>query len=263
MPDLVLYSMSERVATLTLNRPETRNALSPELVESLIDQFRYAERDPQVKCIVIRGAGENLSSGGDVKGFNETLTLSSQERFSLFEKKLLVGSRLPNLLLNSRKPVIVEARGAVAGAGLALCLAADITICGKSSFFIAAHIHVGLSLDQGLSSLLVASVGVKAAKRLAFLGERVSAEEAASLGLVTQVVPDEELSDSMLKTARRLAKGPSVGLAGSKALLNLAAYPNFNEQLAAEAKHVAHCAATDDFLAGIRATLNGKRAEFE
>lgn len=263
MTDLVLYSLSERVGTLTLNRPETRNALSPELVESLIEQFRAAERDPEVKCIVIRGAGDSFSSGGDIKGFNETLKLSSQERYSLFERKLLVGSRLPNLLLNSTKPVIVEAHGAVAGAGLALCLAADMVIAGESSFFIAAHIHVGLSLDAGLSGLLVASIGIKAAKRIALLGERVSAQEAVALGMITQVVPDQELASATLKTARRLANGPSAALSGSKALLNLSAYRNFDEQLAAEADQVARCAATDDFISGIHAALERKPAVFD
>ncbi|WP_431703464.1 enoyl-CoA hydratase/isomerase family protein [Pseudomonas sp. BR20] len=95
--------------------PDVRNALSPELIESLIEEFRAVERAPLVKCIIIRGEGEHFSAGGDVKKFNDTLALSPEERFSIYERKLLYGVRLPNLLLQARKPVIVQTRGAVAG----------------------------------------------------------------------------------------------------------------------------------------------------
>jgi 2-(1,2-epoxy-1,2-dihydrophenyl)acetyl-CoA isomerase len=263
MSDFIKYSMENRVATLALNRPAARNALSPELIESLIERFRAAENDPVVKCIIIRGEGEHFSGGGDVKNFNETLTLSAEERFSIYERKLLYGVRLPNLLLQARKPVIVETRGAVAGAGLALCLAADFVVSGQSSYFLAAHVHIGLSLDAGLSGLLVGAMGIKAAKRLALLGERVGADEAQALGIVSQVVADTDLASVTATLAQRLVAGPSEALAGSKALLNRAAYPGFDEQLVAEALQVARCAASNDFITGIRAMLERKPATFD
>lgn len=263
MSDLIKRTVENRVATLVLNRPEARNALSPELIESLIEEFRAVERDPAVKCIVIRGEGDHFSGGGDVKNFNDTLALSPEDRFSIYERKLLYGVRLPNLLLQARKPVIVQTRGAVAGAGLALCLAADFVVSGQSSFFLAAHVHIGLSLDSGLSGLLVGAMGIKAAKRLALLGERIGTDEALALGIVTQVVADEELADTTTKLAQRLAAGPAEALAGSKALINRAAYPGFDEQLVAEAVQVARCAASDDFISGIRAVLERKTATFD
>lgn len=263
MTDIIKYSVKDRVATLVLNRPDSRNALSPELIEKLIDTFRAAERDPQVKCIVLRGEGEHFCGGGDVKGFNETLALSPEERFSLYERKLLYGVRLPNLLLEARKPVVIQTRGSVAGAGLALCLAADFVVSGQSSFFLAAHVHIGLSLDSGLSGLLVGAMGVKAAKRLALLGERISTDEAMSLGIISQVVPDDQLSSAVEQLTRRLAAGPAEAMAGSKALINRAAYPGFNEQLIEEAIQVGRCAASNDFVTGISAILERKPPTFD
>jgi 2-(1,2-epoxy-1,2-dihydrophenyl)acetyl-CoA isomerase len=263
MTDILKLSIDLRVATLTLNRPKYRNALSPELVAALIAQIRRIDADPQLKCIVIQGEGENFSAGGDIKGFSETLALSPAERFDLFERKLAIGNRLPTTLLESRKPIVVVTRGAVAGAGMALCLAADFVLAGQSSYFMAAHVQVGLSLDCGLSSLLVAAMGIKAAKRLALLGDKVSATEALALGLVTEVLPDQDLTAATQRLSQRLASGPATAIAETKALLNHAAHASLATQLARETQAVARAAATEDFRRGIEATLNRKPAEFE
>ena len=183
MSNTLKYVVSERVATLTLNRPEHRNALSPELAAALIEHIRRADADPQVKCLVIDAVGDHFSAGGDVKGFRDALTLTAAERHDLFEHRMAVANRLPNALLQADKPIIVSTRGAVAGAGMALCLAADFVVAGESTFFIAAQIQVGLSIDCGLSGMLVAAMGIKSAKRLALLGEKVVAGEALDLGI--------------------------------------------------------------------------------
>jgi enoyl-CoA hydratase/carnithine racemase len=263
MTDILKVAIDNRIATLTLNRPEHRNALSPELSAALIEEIRRADANPLVKCIVIQGEGEHFSAGGDVKGFSEALPLSPEQRYDLFERKLAVGNRLPNALLEATKPVVVTTRGAVAGAGMALCLAADFVLAGESTYFLAAHVHVGLSLDCGLSGLLVAAMGVKAAKRLALLGERVDARGALALGMVSEVLPEADLAEATRKLSQRLAAGPAMAMSASKALLNQAAYANFATQLAHEAQSVARCAATEDFTRGIRATLNRNPAEFE
>jgi 2-(1,2-epoxy-1,2-dihydrophenyl)acetyl-CoA isomerase len=263
MTDILKCRIDGRVATLTLNRPEHRNALSPELSAALICEIRKADADPAIKVIVIQGEGEHFSAGGDVKGFQEALALSADERFDLFDRKLAVGNRLPKALLDARKPVVVVTRGAVAGAGMALCLAADFVLAADTTYFVAAHVLVGLSLDCGLSGLLVAAMGIKAAKRLALLGERVSSAEALALGIVTRVLPSEELESAAADLAQRLAAGPGVAMAETKALLNHAALTNFPDQLAQEAVSVATCAATEDFRKGILATLARKSAEFD
>ena len=150
MTDILKYSVEDRVARLTLNRPGSRNALSPELASRIIESVRAADADPGVKCILIQGEGEHFSAGGDVKNFGGELELTPAQRFDLFERRLLVGNRLPKCLVDATKPVVAATRGAVAGGGMALCLAADFVVCGESSYFIAAHVHLGLSVDCGL-----------------------------------------------------------------------------------------------------------------
>ncbi|CAB3727366.1 enoyl-CoA hydratase/isomerase family protein [Paraburkholderia rhynchosiae] len=263
MLEYVKFTVNERIATITLDRPEARNALNPELADELIQKIRLASADPVVKCISIQAEGEAFCAGGDVKGFSELLHLSSDRRFNAFEQKLLVGNRLPRVLLESPKPIVVATRGAVAGAGLALCLAADFVISTESTYFIAAHILVGLSLDCGLSGMLTAAMGIKTAKRLALLGERFSAKEAMDLGIVTQVVSEADLQDVTQKLLRRLSAGPATAMAKTKALLNHAAYSGFNDQLVEEATAVAQCAATDDFRKGIEAAIGKQRRSFD
>lgn len=262
MSDILKFEVVDRVAILTINRPEARNALSPELVALMIQTIRAADADPSVKCILIEAAGENFSAGGDIKGFSELLETPGAERYDLFERKLLVANRLPQAILDATKPVVVATRGAVAGAGLSLCLAADYVLCGSSTYFLAAHVHVGLSLDCGLSGLLIGAMGVKAAKRLALLGERVDADKALQLGMVSEVLGDEGLPLAVRKLTARLAAGPAVAMAGTKRLLNDAAFGDFQRQLANEATAIAACAATDDFAKGVTGVVGGTRPAF-
>ncbi len=263
MSEQIKYAVSDRVACITLNRPEARNALSPDVTAGLITLVRAADHDPDVKCVLIRGEGEHFSGGGDVKSFGETLSLTPDERYDMFERRLLVGNRLPQVLLDCTKPVVAATRGAVAGAGLAICLAADFVICASSSYFLAPHIFLGITLDCGLSSLLVGAMGIKAAKRLALLGDRVSAGEALDLGIVSQVIPDANLEEAVRSLTSRLAAGPAVAAANTKRLLNRAAYPGVVEQIAEESKAIAQCAATADFCEGVRATLARTKPAFD
>jgi 2-(1,2-epoxy-1,2-dihydrophenyl)acetyl-CoA isomerase len=261
--DDVLYRVSDRIAIITLNRPEARNAISHAVAAELVGLLRRADGDPNVKCILIRGTGENFSAGGDVKGFNEKLKLSPGERYEHFERAMLLGNRLPRAMLESSKPIIAATRGAVAGAAVALCLAADFVIAAESTYFLVAHVHIGLCIDCGLSSLLVAAIGIKSAKRLALLGEKVMAEEALALGFVTRVVSESTLESEVENLASRLTKGPAMAMARSKELLNRSAYPGFVDLLAAEAISIATCSATEDFQRGVRGLLDRKPVEFE
>ena len=259
----VLYGVADRIATITLNRPEVRNALSHSVAAEVVRLLREADRDPSVKCILIKGTGEHFSAGGDVKGFDETLKLSAEERYDHFERSMLLGNRLPRALLETSKPIVAATRGAVAGAAVALCLAADFVIAAQSTYFLIAHVHIGLCIDCGLSSLLVGATGIKTAKRLALLGERVLAEEALALGFVTKLATEADLGAEVDQLTARLARGPATAMARSKVLLNQAAFPGFGDLLAAEAESIAECAATDDFRKGVRGLLDRKTAEFE
>lgn len=259
----VLYGVVDRVATITLDRPEVRNALNRTATAELVRLLRLADQDRAVKCILIQGSGENFSAGGDVKSFNATMELSPQERSAYFEETMLLGNRLPVALLECSKPIVAATRGAVAGAGVGLCLAADFVVAAESTYFFLAHVHIGLSIDCGVSSLLVGATGIKTAKRLALLGERVSADEALSIGFITKVVEEGSLNLEAQKLTAKLAKGPATAIAGSKALLNRAAFQGLSEMLAAEARSIAKCAATEDFRKGVQGMLGRTAVEFE
>ena len=259
----LLYSVADRVASITLNNPEARNALPPDVGAEIVRLMHASDNDPAVKCILIKATGENFSAGGDIKSFKETLGLSAEERYEQFERRVLVGNRLPNSILEVSKPVVIATRGAVAGAGMALCLAADYVVAAESTYFLAAHVHIGLSIDCGMSSFMVAAMGVKAAKRLALLGERVTAKEALDLGMVTEVVANDDLDERVERITARLVKNPATAMAGSKQLLNRAAYPDLAGQFAAEANSIAHCVASNDFIKGVEGMLNKKPAVFD
>jgi enoyl-CoA hydratase/carnithine racemase len=260
--DALRYEVAERVATITMNRPEARNPLSPEVTQCMVGFLHAADGDAGVKSILIRAEGDNFSAGGDVKSFSTTVNADPQERFETFGARLAAGNRLPEALVASRKPIVAATRGAVAGAGMALCLGADFAVCGESTFFVAAHVLVGLSVDCGLSGLLVATVGLRQAKRLALLGHKVDAQEALALGLATEVVPDAEVDERARRLVLRLADGPATAMAGSRTLLNKAAHRHLLEQLGHEAAWLSRCAATDDFPTGVRNFITRERRPF-
>lgn len=254
--------IADRIATITLDRPDSRNSITPDVVYGLVEMLRAAEADDAVKCVLIQATGKDFSVGGDIKAFRQLLEQAPPERYDTFERKVLIGNRLPRALVDMTKPVVVSTRGGVAGMGVALCLAADFVVASETAYFLLAHVLIGLSLDCGLSGLLVPTMGLKAAKRLAMLGERALAPEALDLGMVTKVVPDETLEEAALALARRLANGPATALRATKSMLHHAAFGDFVGQLDLEVTGVARCAASDDFMQGIDSILNRKPARF-
>lgn len=263
MSDLLQVARQGRIVHLTLNRPEARNALTHELIDELLRALRSAEPDPAVKCIVIRGKGEHFCAGGDVKGFSAMLAASPEDRQDQFERRVLAGGRLPQEILDYGKPVVALVQGAVAGAGLGLCLAADYVLCARSSFFVAAHVRVGQAVDCLVSTVLVQAMGTKAAMKMALLGERLDADQALRFGLVSEVVDDDGLEAAAQSVLERLCQGPAVAMAATKQLLNAAAYGNLGPQILLEARAVGRCAATRDFESGVTARLAREEPRFD
>lgn len=263
MSDALKYDVEGRVAILSLDRPEARNPLSPDVVATLVAMLHAADADRAVKAILIRAEGENFSAGGDMRSFQQAIEQPAAQRFEEFGARLAVGNRLPQALIDARKPIVAATRGAVVGAGMALCLGADFVVSGRSSYFMAAHVRVGLSLDCGLSGLLVACIGLRQAKRLALLGNRVDAQEALSLGIATQLADDAEVDAQARQLAARLADGPSIGMEGSRRLLNDAAHRHAVEQLGREATWLARAAASEDFRTGVGNFLRRERRPFD
>ena len=259
MTDL-LESTENGVTTLTLNRPERLNALSPAMTAGLKEALERLATDHDVGAIVITGAGRGWCAGGDVK------TMESRGRDQTFEDRvegLRRAHQLPLLIRSIPKIVIASINGPVAGAGLGLALACDLRIAGRSARFGTAFARIGYSGDYGGSWSLTRLVGTAKARELYFTADIIDAEEAGRLGIVNRVVADEELAAETTAWARRFADGPRVALGHMKRNLLAAETEPFQTVLDLEAEHQARCAFTEDHKEAVAAFNEKRRPVFK
>src|SRR3954471_1714022 len=259
MADLI-ESAENGIVTLTLNRPERLNALSPEMTAALKEALERLSTDRDCGAIVITGAGRGWCAGGDVK------TMEARGREQTFEDRaegLRRAHQLPLLLRTMPKVVIASINGPVAGAGLGLALACDLRIAGKSARFGTAFARIGYSGDYGGSWSLTRLVGTAKARELYFTADIIDAEEAGRLGIVNKVVADDELRDATMALARRIADGPRVALTYIKRNLFAAETESFQTVLDLEAEHQARCAFTEDHKEAVAAFNEKRRPVFK
>jgi 2-(1,2-epoxy-1,2-dihydrophenyl)acetyl-CoA isomerase len=214
------------VRTLTLNRPDRKNAINPQLWTELADALRAAARDRDLHALVITGAGGAFCSGADISAPEDIHPKDKLRRLTE------VALALHELTV----PTIAKVTGVAVGAGWNLALGCDFVVATPESRFCQIFSKRGLSVDLGGSWLLPKLVGLQQAKRLVLLAETIDAEEARSMGLVTWVKPADEIDAFVSGLAGRLAAGPPVALAQSKALLNDGANATLREALANEAR---------------------------
>jgi len=185
----VNYEVDGRVAILTLNRPDSLNAVNPDMVAGLLAASSRAADDAGVRAVVVRGAGKNFMAGGDIKWFREQLALPLEQRRSGFAELIAgVHASVANFK-RMDKPVIAAVHGAVAGFGLSMMLAADLALAAEGAYFTLAYSNIALSPDGGATWSLPRHVGTKRAMEIALLGDRFDAIRALDLGLVNRVVP--------------------------------------------------------------------------
>jgi 2-(1,2-epoxy-1,2-dihydrophenyl)acetyl-CoA isomerase len=250
-PDL-LAELEGGVLTLTLNRPQARNAMSDDMNQALARQLAWAELTREVRCVVLTGAGPGFCAGGDVKGMNER----NAPHGSVGGNGPSIDEQIARQRVNQRatagrlfkmpKPTIAALPGAAAGAGLSLALACDLRIMARSAFLTTAFAKVGLAGDYGGTYFLTQLVGSAKARELYFLSERVSAEEALRLGLANWVCEPDELADKTRDLAARLADGPAICFRYMKENLNRAMAGDVDDCLDLEATHHVHSSRTDD-----------------
>ena len=200
------------VVVLTIDRPEARNALSPETRSGLADEFETMSADAAVRAVVITGAGGHFCAGGDVK------TMGSRDP-SAMEERLAEMVRVAEIVITFPKPVVAAVRGHAAGAGASLACLADVVVAGDSAKFTVSFLNIGLVPDWGLTYTLPRRVGRAAARRLALTRERVDADEAHRLGLADVRAPDGEVMAVALERARALAASALGGYATLKAMM--------------------------------------------
>src|ERR671930_1324298 len=206
----LLYDVKDGVATLTLNRPERLNALGDTLREDLLDAITRTAADPDVRVLIVTGAGKAFCAGGDVKAMNEAKE-AGRER-PLLDKIAPSRDRTLLAMRDAPQPIIAAVNGAAAGAGMNLALGCDIRLASTAAKFSQAFVKRGLHPDWGGTYFLPRAVGMARAAELIFTGDVVDAAEALRIGLVSQVLPPEELLPAAQTLARAIAAGPPIAI---------------------------------------------------
>jgi 2-(1,2-epoxy-1,2-dihydrophenyl)acetyl-CoA isomerase len=260
MAEVLIETIDRGVATLTLNRPESMNALSGDLYGALLAALARLADDVSIGAVVLTGAGRAFCAGGDVKSMaargDETLTAMVQD--------LRRRTEISRWLHEMPKPTIAMVNGAATGAGLAIALACDLRIAGAAARFGTAFARVGLPGDFGITWFLTQIVGPAKARELLLLAEPLDAAAALALGIVNRVVPDGDLGATTVALAQRLAEGPRVAHRYMKANLNAALRGiTLSETLELEASATARARATEDHQEATRAFVEKRKPVFK
>jgi len=262
----LLARVEDRVAILTLNRPERRNAFSTAMLQGLATSLRDAEHAPDVGCVVLTGAGGAFCAGGDVKAMAEGGGGGGADGPGVdaaVHDQRMMQRETAGRIYTMPKPVIASLPGAAAGAGFSLALSCDLRIASESAVLLTAFARVGFSGDWGGSYFLTQLVGSAKARELYYLSERVDAKEAERIGLVNRVVPAGDLEERTMELASRLAHGPTVAYRYMKENLNRAVGGDVMECLDLEATHHIHTGFTRDHREATKAFVEKREPVFQ
>ena len=256
-------TIEDGVATLTMNRPEARNALSMEMRNTMDEMFHQVEFDDEVRCVVLAGEGDHFMAGGDVKNMHEYL--GSHEDTEVQTDFLHRIHNLHTIMFSMRrmpKPIVAKVRGAAAGAGVSLAAACDLVIAEEDSFFTLAYCHIGTTPDGSSSFHLPRAIGIKRTLEMTLLGDRYTAQQMSDMGLVNFVVANADLDAECDKLATRLANGPTHVYGMGKKLMYRSLENEFESQLQLEAECFADCAKRNDYREGVAAFVEKRKANF-
>jgi 2-(1,2-epoxy-1,2-dihydrophenyl)acetyl-CoA isomerase len=244
-------TVESSIATLILDRPAVGNTIDTALARALVDAAVRCDEDKAIRCVVLTGRGRLFCGGGDVAAFAE-----AGDDISAFLRELAGAlHQAISRLMRMKKPLVVLVNGPAAGAGLSLALAGDITLAAKSAHFTAAYGALGLTPDGGMTWSLPRLVGYRRAQEIIFSNRRVSAEEAAAIGLVSRVVADDALEAAGAELAANLGRVSTAALGAARQLLLDSFGAKLEDQLQREAQSIAAAGATPEARAAIAAFL--------
>jgi 2-(1,2-epoxy-1,2-dihydrophenyl)acetyl-CoA isomerase len=260
----LLAELKDGIATLTLTRPDSKNAMTDEMNHALAAMLAQFECDSKVRCIVLTGAGKAFCAGGDVKNMVAEGDHGSPETLDEEIHQLRTLQRATTgKLFKMPKPTMAVLPGSAAGAGFSLALACDLRIMSTNAFLVTSFARVGFPGDNGGTYFLTQLVGTAKARELYFLSDRIGAEEALSLGLTNWVVEPEELEIKTKEIASRLASGPPVAYRYMKENINRALAGNIDDCMDLEATHMVHSGLTEDHKEGARAFVEKREPVFK
>lgn len=252
----IRHELRDAVSIVTLDRPERLNALTVDMREELGSVFERVARDSQVRAVLLQASGKAFCASGDASKMGDFTPASGRELLKL-------AHRMVRNLANVEKPVVAAVRGAVAGIGWSMALACDMVIASESARFSQVFRNVGLVPDGGAIYFLTQHLGAMRAKELVYSGRRIDAHEALALGLVTRVVPDEELDSAAWEMANELAQGPTFALGIAKKMFKLMHQPDLETLLDAEAWAQGLALMSDDHREGVRAFFDKRKPVFK
>jgi 2-(1,2-epoxy-1,2-dihydrophenyl)acetyl-CoA isomerase len=218
--ETVLSDLTDGVMTITLNRPEAANAVRPDDRDALIALLATADADEKVRVVVLRANGRHFCSGADVGSLAERRAHGEKRLLEPMRRIMNGAQKLVASVLDCNKPVIAAVHGAATGLGAHVVFASDLVVATENAYFAESFVKRGLVVDGGGCYLLPRRIGMQKAKELAFFGERLSAAEALTLGLVNRVVGADEFDATVADFAGRLASAPTSAIAFTKRLLN-------------------------------------------
>jgi 2-(1,2-epoxy-1,2-dihydrophenyl)acetyl-CoA isomerase len=257
--DMVLQKLEGGLLTITMNRPERKNALNPDMVAGLVVAARRAADDPEVRAVLFKGAGGSFCVGGDVKSMAEG---RAPLPFEVKMANLRRGMEVSRILHQMPKPVVAQLDGAAAGAGLSMALSCDLRVASESCKITTAFAKVGFSGDYGGTYFLTQLLGSARARELYLMSTVLSAKEAHAIGMVTKVVPDAEIDAAAHELALSLAQGPSIALGFIKRNINNAEHLALEDCFDGEAIHHTRCSDTEDHKEAAKAFVEKRKPAF-
>ena len=255
----LIFDVKEGVAHITLNRPDAANSINEEMGKDLMHAALRCDEDPEIRAVLISGAGKIFSGGGDLKAF---LSKGDQLPYHVKEITTYLHAAMSRLT-RMDAPVVAAVHGAVAGAGMSIAIACDIVVAAETTRFTVAYTRAGLVPDGSSTYFLPRIVGLKRALELTLTNRMFSAQEALEWGLVTCVVPDNELLAQARTIAVQLAAGPTRAYGISKRLLHSGWTETLETQMENESQAIANSARTADAREGIAAFLEKRAPKYK
>jgi 2-(1,2-epoxy-1,2-dihydrophenyl)acetyl-CoA isomerase len=255
----LLFDVQEGVAQITLNRPEALNSINLEIARDLMDAVLRCDEDPNIRAVMISGAGKIFCGGGDLKDFH-----SRGKNLPLYIKEVTTYLHAAvSRLTRMDPPVVAAVHGYAAGAGMSLATACDMVVAAETTRFRVAYTRIGLTPDGSASYFLPRMVGLKRAVELTLTNRTFSAQEALEWGMVTRVVSDKDLLAEARAVAAQLAAGPTRAYGASKRLLYSGWTETLETQMEHESQSIANSARTQDAHEGITAFLEKRSPKFK
>ena len=254
-----LYDVSKHTAIITLNRPEAKNAFSPEMISLWREYLERAKGDDQIRVIIITGKGDTFCSGGDIRDMVEG-------RLKSWDMKRFLWDGVHRIVLTLEdidKPVIAAINGAAMGAGMDMALMCDLRVCSDTAKLAESYIMMGLVPGDGGAYFLPRVVGIPKALELLFTGDVLTAEEAMGLGIVNRVVPHGRLMEETTKLANKIASKPPLAIRMMKRAVYQAQTSTLRAHLDYISSQLSLLSETEDHLEAARAFLEKRKPKFE